>query len=240
MGVRALDTGRAQDNPHAGLACPICGGRHFIASDAGRFAKGGLPPKCEACSGLERHRIVRAMFDCLPDGFLRGKSALQFSRDPGVPMERLGDIDVSIYGGDNSLDICRLDRPDDSYDWVIANHVVEHVGDDAAALREMLRVAKPTGFVQMTVPSPSSQLWTEDWGHADPAAYGHYRGYGSDLPFVLADALDGAHGLQAIGWDSVITSRWEPVYFFSPTREAITALGMALKAGGFPVLAASA
>lgn len=219
--------------------CSICGGTRFIPSAAGRIAKNGMPPKCAACCGLERHRIVRAMFDCLPDDFLGGKTALQFSSDPGVPTDRLGKIDISIYGADNSLDISRLERPDDRYDWIIANHVLEHVEDDAAGLSEMLRVAKPGGIVQFTVPSPSSRLWTVDWGSPDPDAYDHYRGYGSDLPFLLADAVGAAHGLQAIGWDSVIRERWDLVYFFSPTRAPITRLGTALRSGGFPVLAAT-
>lgn len=219
--------------------CSICGGSTFVSSDAGRIAKNGMPPKCTSCHSLERHRIVRAMFNCLPDVFLRDKSALQFSADPGVPTERLGKVDVSIYGTENSLDITSLERPDYTYDWVIANHVLEHVADDKQGLREMLRVAKPDGIIQLTVPSPSSQLWTNDWGHADPAAYDHYRGYGSDLPFVLADAVQGAHGLQAIGWDSVIAKRWDVVYFFSRSMQRITELGDVLRQGGFPVLAAS-
>ncbi len=219
--------------------CSICGGQHFIASLAGRIAKNGQPPKCARCGGLERHRIVRRIFDALPDEWLNGKSALQFSDDPGVPRSRLGDIDMSVFGGENSLNIMDIDRPDDQYDWAIANHVLEHVADDTAALGELLRVVKPDGIVQMTVPTPHSQLWTEDWGFADPDAYEHYRGYGSDLPLRLGAAIRHAAGVQIIGWDTIILDRWDIAYFFSPSRERIKSLAGLLRKRGFPVLAAT-
>ncbi|MEP3278495.1 MAG: methyltransferase domain-containing protein [Stappiaceae bacterium] len=225
--------------PVSSPVCSICGGTTFIASLAGRIAKNGQPPKCASCGGLERHRIVRRIFDALPDELLNEKNALQFSDDPGVPKDRLGQIDISVFGSDNSLNIMDIARPNSHYDWAIANHVLEHVADDISALKELLRIIKPDGLVQFTVPTPSSQLWTEDWGYADPEAYEHFRGYGSDLPLRLGAAIEDAGGVQVIGWDTVITARWDVVYFFSPSRERISELATILRKAGFPVLAAT-
>ncbi|MDR8410184.1 class I SAM-dependent methyltransferase [Nonomuraea sp. 3-1Str] len=44
-------------------------------------------------------------------------------------------------------DVHALDFPDDTFCVVHAHQVLQHVGDPVRALREMRRVAKPTGFV---------------------------------------------------------------------------------------------
>lgn len=217
--------------------CPICGGRRYGPGPLSRMARNGVPPCCTSCGSLERHRILRSIYDALPDDMIGGSTVLQFSRDQAAPLERFGDVETSIFGGQNALDIMAIDRPSDRYDWVIANHVIEHVEDDIRALKEMLRVAKPQGIVQITAPTPSTRLATADWGFADPQAYMHWRGYGSDLPYRLGPATAGASGVQAIGFDAV-TGRWDVAYFFSRSREPIDRLFQALRPT-FPVLAAT-
>lgn len=76
-----------------------------------------------------------------------------FSRDPPAPRDLFGCFEVSIYGSPTSLDFQAIDRPDGIYDFVICNHVLEHVADDRAAYRELIRILKPTGILQFTVPN---------------------------------------------------------------------------------------
>ena len=218
--------------------CSICGGEKFIPSLAGRVAKSGQNPKCSNCGSLERHRIVRKIYNSLPDEFLKDKSALQFSTDPGIPQKRFANVVISVFEAENSLDITNINKPDNCFDWVIANHVLEHVKDDVAAFAEMLRIVNVEGIVQVTVPTPHSQLWTKDWGYADESAYGHYRGYGSDLPNRFGTVPIEFTGVQIIGWDSVVTGRWDIVYFFSPTKSTIERLAKIMHTNGFPVIAA--
>jgi ubiquinone/menaquinone biosynthesis C-methylase UbiE len=45
---------------------------------------------------------------------------------------------------------------DDSVDVVISSHVLEHLTDDVAALRELARVVKPGGRIIVGVPGPAS------------------------------------------------------------------------------------
>ncbi len=217
--------------------CPICGGRQYGPGPLNRIAHTGVPPCCTSCGSLERHRILRGIYDALPDDMFNGRKALQFSKDPAAPAERFGSVETSQFGGENALDIMAIDRPSNSYDWVIANHVIEHVEDDARAMKEMLRVSKADGIVQIMAPTPSTQLATQDWGFADPNAYMHWRGYGSDLPYCLAAGTRGAVGVQVIGFDAV-TGRWDVAYFFSRTRAPIERLFQALRLT-FPVLAAT-
>jgi SAM-dependent methyltransferase len=50
------------------------------------------------------------------------------------------------------LDVEALSFPDESFDLVICNHVLEHVRDDRKAMRELRRVLKPSGRAILQVP----------------------------------------------------------------------------------------
>lgn len=97
-------------------------------------------PYCTRCHSLERHRVVRAVFDALPDEMLKGTRLLQFSPDPALDRKRFGSFLLSVWGGENALDMQAIALPDASQDWIYSSHVLNHIPDDAAALREMLRV----------------------------------------------------------------------------------------------------
>ena len=56
---------------------------------------------------------------------------------------------------DLKLDITKIDLPDESYDMVIANHVLEHVSSYEAALSELRRILKPDGTMIVSFPPAS-------------------------------------------------------------------------------------
>jgi len=109
------------------------------------------------------------------------RRALQFSHDRTVEHRWFKSFELSIYGGRNSLDLQRIDRPSGSYDFVICNHVLEHVADDAKALTEMVRITSERGFVFLTVAIPHRLTTTTEWGYPDEKQHGHYRTYGMDI-----------------------------------------------------------
>jgi len=217
------------------LACNICGGTSFEVGPFGRKARNGSPPRCSKCRSLERHRVIRQVYDAIPEKFLSSASALQFSADPATPGERFNSVEISQFDEDNSLDMMDIDREDASYDWVIANHVLEHIADDHLGLSEMLRVLSEHGVVQLTVPSPATRL--EYWPIDNPEKniWEHYHGYGSDLPLRMRDVLDGCFGLQVIGTDKA-TERWDVVYLFFKSRDTMLEIGSAIIQSGLPVL----
>lgn len=87
------------------------------------------------------------------------------------------------------MDIQAIPFPDMSFDLIIANHVLEHVADDKAALREISRVLRPGGLAILQTPfSGVLQHVFEDEGVASDElrefVYGqsdHVRLYGRDI-----------------------------------------------------------
>jgi SAM-dependent methyltransferase len=94
------------------------------------------------------------------------------------------------------LDIVRSPFCDGSFDAIICNHVLEHVPDDRAAMRELLRLLKPGGWALLQVPIGLSLAETfEDPTITTPeareAAFGqrdHVRIYANDYEQRLESA----------------------------------------------------
>ena len=179
-------------------ACNICGGNSFGAGPSGRLAESGLASRCLACGSLERHRVAREIIDAFrsPPHFAAYR-LMQFSPDPIVDKSWFADSELSIYGSENSLDLQAILRPDGAYDVIICSHVLEHVRDDASALRELTRILSARGFLVLIVPRVLTGILTEDWGFPDPAKNFHYRGYGRDFDAMLVNTLPNIHILAA-------------------------------------------
>lgn len=125
---------------------------------------------------------MRATIDALGERQrFAGYRLIRFSPDPIVDDSWFASAETSIYEGENSLDVQSIARPDQSYDVVICSHVLEHVKDDERAIRELVRILSPEGFLILAMPRPEEGEATEDWGFADPDKNLHYRGYGRDF-----------------------------------------------------------
>jgi len=91
------------------------------------------------------------------------------------------------------LDLTRIAAEDQSFDFVIANHVMEHVDDAQQSLAEIYRVLANGGFAIIQTPFASTLTRTfEDSGiqgkSARLHAYGqedHVRMYGRDIEAVF-------------------------------------------------------
>lgn len=99
------------------------------------------------------------------------------------------------------IDLQAVPYPDNYFDFVLANHVLEHVQDDAQALREIFRVLRPGGHAILQTPYASGLTNTfEDLDirseQACLQAYGqedHRRLYGQDIEHRFE-----ASGLRAL------------------------------------------
>ncbi|MEP9388237.1 methyltransferase domain-containing protein [Mesorhizobium sp. KR9-304] len=198
--------------------CPICGGAVFGPGPKGRASPNGAMPRCAGCQSLERHRIFRIMFDRLgPDSFSAWK-AIQFSPDPTVDPSWFALHELSVYGEPGGLDIQAIDRPDAAYDIVICSHVLEHVGDDRAALKELLRIAKPDGLLYLAFPDPFREQASRDWGFPKPEKHGHWRVYGADVAKRFAAYIPDQVVLAYRGQDPV-TGEWEGAFLLPLSAE---------------------
>jgi SAM-dependent methyltransferase len=199
--------------------CSICGHDQFVAGPAGRLSRQGFPPRCAVCGSLERHRAIRGAMDAIrePDRFADLR-LIRFSSDPIVDDRWFKAAEVSIFEGDNSLDIQAIDRPDGSYDVVLCSHVIEHVADDRRAIAELARIVSARGFLVLAFPRVEAGAVTQDWGFADPVKNGHYRGYGQDFDDVLAEIVPVAVTL-AIDANDPVTGDTKKFAIVSKSRE---------------------
>lgn len=96
--------------------------------------------------------------------------------------------DLNSPIADVTADICYLPFENDSYDFIICNHVLEHIPDHLKAMRELFRVLAPGGTAILQVPYEANRETTfEDDSIIDPkeraqlfGQYDHVRVYGMD------------------------------------------------------------
>jgi SAM-dependent methyltransferase len=75
------------------------------------------------------------------------------------------------------LNVEDLPFPDESFDLIICNHVLEHVGDDRKAMRELWRALRPAGRAILQVPIADRLNSTrEDPSVVSPEARGEVFG----------------------------------------------------------------
>jgi SAM-dependent methyltransferase len=117
---------------------------------------------------LPRHRILALWFEKHID-FLRDADILYFA--PGrseriwLKRHKVSCVSADLYSKtvDLKLDIQSTGLPDESYDVIVCNHVLEHVDDFRKALKEMYRILRPGGSFICSFPmDPKVELLDED------------------------------------------------------------------------------
>lgn len=219
--------------------CPAC----HEPVDA--FRSGGVRPRpnarCPNCGALERHRFLAVLLDGLGPALTRASTVVDIAptRYTTAHLDRLEvaryvrvDLDPDADGRavDVQASLTHLPFPADSVDLLLCYHVLEHVPDDRAAMREIARVLRPGGRALVQVPFRGSRETDEDpdapederiarFGQAD-----HVRWYGGDFEDRLAEAgLVGSriHPVDLLGQDlttSIGARATEPVWVLRRAR----------------------
>jgi SAM-dependent methyltransferase len=184
--------------------CPCCGGRWRRWIEHPEYGWPDL--ECPWCGTFGRHRALWL--------FLRHETDLL-----SAPLRLLHVAPESMYlpalqAADNLVeyvtvdldpdspwagtraDVTGLPFADHSFDALLCSHVLEHVPDDGAAMRELARVLRPGGWGVIDVPvDPARQTTHEDPSVVHPSHRArefnqadHVRVYGRDYPDRLRAA----------------------------------------------------
>jgi SAM-dependent methyltransferase len=90
-----------------------------------------------------------------------------------------------------TMDITRSGFRDSTFDLILCSHVLEHIPEDLAAMRELYRVLKEGGTCIVQVPMQVGLIETVDYAEPNLDEFDHVRAYGRDF----------LGRLQAIGFD---------------------------------------
>lgn len=164
--------------------CPICG--YY-----GRFESFGPETgvrknaRCPGCGSLERHRLQYLVFRDTIAG-LNTKAMSMLHVAPEFFFRRIFREQFGIYvtadlmadDVDRKEDLTKMTFPDNSFDFIYASHVLEHVQDDFQALAEIKRVLKPQGIAILPVPVIGEK--TVEYPGPNPHEFDHVRSTGKD------------------------------------------------------------
>ena len=144
---------------------------------------------------LERHRLLWLYLKDETDFFHKPLKVLHMAPEQCFlslfkKMKHLDYTTADLYSPivDVKADILDLPFKNDEFDIVFCNHVLEHIEDDAKAMKELFRVMKPGGMGIFQVPQEISREKTyEDAEIKTPeekaihfGQYDHVRIYGKD------------------------------------------------------------
>lgn len=170
--------------------CNLCGFK-------GSFLAFGFPPRfdayCPTCGSLERHRLFGLWLEQNKEQ-VGGKDVLHFAPESVIKLtvKRLAGTyrtaDLHPQNADFALNIEDIALPDESVDFIICSHVLEHVDPDRA-LPQLKRILRPGGTLLLMFPIVEG--WDDTYRNASietPAErelhfgqYDHLQYYGRDI-----------------------------------------------------------
>lgn len=194
-------------------SCPICG-KSFKKFFAAGLAKGVLFREkvigggyrenavCPNCGAAERLRLEYLFMQRHTDILTGQCKVLHFAPEDQLTRQLCRNKKITYLSGDLQkgvamavVDITAIQFNDDEFDYVICNHVLEHITEEGQALKELARVLKPNGKLLITVPISYINQNTGEQknltGDKRLELYGqtdHVRLYGADFPERLQKA----------------------------------------------------
>lgn len=170
-----------------------CGVENELFSSKQVTGAGYRKGVCPVCGAMDRERYVYSVLHNHTD-ILEAKQILHFAPEKELKKvlskiaKEYVTADIVPGRADVVADITKLQFEDNSFDYVICNHVLEHILDESAALSEVKRCLKENGKFIVTVPIcwhektfEDSKIVSEEdrtkfYGQKD-----HVRLYGNDI-----------------------------------------------------------
>ena len=144
---------------------------------------------------LERHRLLWLYLERETDFFTAEKKVLHFAPEQCFykkfrAMKNLNYTTTDLLSplADVKADICDLPFKDNEFDFILCNHVLEHIPNDTKAMQELYRVLNKDGMAILQIPQDLKRATTfEDNSITDRkerakifGQYDHVRIYGRD------------------------------------------------------------
>ncbi len=173
--------------------CPICNGKFRKLLPYGN--KGAENRLCPKCLSLERHRLLWLFMKNKLNIIDKNIKVIHIA--PEQPFikkfKKLKNwtyitADLESPLADVKMNIKQMPFNNEEFDFVMCNHVLEHIDNDIVAMNEIYRVLKKGGIAILQVPIDSQRKHTyEDYNITDPkerekhfGQYDHFRVYGLD------------------------------------------------------------
>jgi SAM-dependent methyltransferase len=184
--------------------CPVCGNdqasflplpEFYLASSRlhgfAHFGKGEMISleqyTCNRCGASDRERLYALWLDQqLEKNVLRRSARVMHFAPEEALSKKLRQLfanyetaDFVMGNVDHKVDLQNLPFADESYDFFICSHVLEHVESDDRAIRELYRITRPGGCGILVAPIiVGLENTVEDPSVTDAA--GRWRLYGQD------------------------------------------------------------
>lgn len=179
------------------VKCPCCG-HHFS-----KFASYGYVRRdnalCRWCLSLERHRGIWLYLHERTNVLIAPIKILHFAPEHQLQELLKNSSNTDYVSADLDMptamvqmDITNITFEDNSFDFIICNHVLEHIPDDIKAMSELYRVLRPGGWAILQTPMSTADETVEDLTLTPQErieAFGqddHVRTYGMDKKDRLA------------------------------------------------------
>jgi SAM-dependent methyltransferase len=168
------------------VRCNICGwaGNSFYRhTGPGYDEKNSL---CPGCLCQDRHRALLVILEKCTDFFSPGKKIVEVAPERNLETLFINrGLDYTSFDirrrAMEQGDITRMRYLDNSIDYFLCLHVLEHVPGEKEALHEIYRVLKPGGCAVVQVPVDWNLPQSYEYPMADPRDTFHVRRYGSDF-----------------------------------------------------------
>jgi Uncharacterized protein conserved in bacteria len=190
--------------------CPVCGG-HFrkLIPFQRVYTIKGVPldhftknATCPTCRSEMRHRFLLTFLKNQTNVVTASIKLLHFAPEPGLKcwFEQQKNIEYVPCDFDTpgfvQVDMTKIQFSDNSFDAIVASHVLEHIYDDFTALKELYRILKPGGWAAIAIPVYGEKTYE------DPQldSQGRIRMYGI-VDHMRLNGLDFKLKLMAAGFD---------------------------------------
>lgn len=144
------------------VECNICGNHYTRFGNFG----GRQSVLCPGCFSLERHRLVYQYLKDKTGVFTKPMRVLHFAAEKCINEKLTQNKELEYETADllnqfmamievkpkHQMSVTDIQFPDNHFDLILCNHVLEHVPDDVKAMSELYRVMKPGGLGIFQVP----------------------------------------------------------------------------------------